>query len=56
VHEAANAIKRAEVHERISRAGAEPVGGTPQAFDALIAAEQQRLGSVIRKAGIPLDE
>ena len=54
--EAANAINRAEVRERISRAGAEPVGGTPQAFDALIAAEQQRLGAVIRKAGISLDE
>ena len=54
--EAANAINRVEVRERISRAGAEPVGGTPQAFDALIAAEQLRLGNVIRKAGISLDE
>jgi tripartite-type tricarboxylate transporter receptor subunit TctC len=54
--EAAKAINLAEVRERILRAGAEPVGSAPQAFDALIAAEQQRLGNVIRKAGISLAE
>jgi tripartite-type tricarboxylate transporter receptor subunit TctC len=54
--EAAKAINLPDVRERIIRAGAEPVGGTPQAFDALIAAEQQRLGNVIRKAKITLDD
>jgi tripartite-type tricarboxylate transporter receptor subunit TctC len=54
--ETAKAINLPDVRERITRAGAEPVGGTPQAFDALIAAEQQRLGNVIRKAKITLDD
>ena len=53
--EAVKAIKHPEVRERISRAGAVPAGGTAQAFDAFIAAEQQRLGEVIRKARISLD-
>lgn len=54
--ETAKAISLPDVRERITRAGAEPVGGTPQAFDAFIAAEQQRLGNVIRKAKITLDD
>jgi len=54
--ETARTINLPEVRERISRAGADPVGGTPQAFDALIAAEQQRLGEVIRKAKISLED
>jgi tripartite-type tricarboxylate transporter receptor subunit TctC len=54
--ETAKTIQLPDVRERITRAGAEPVGGTPQAFDAFIAAEQQRLGGVIRKAKITLDD
>lgn len=54
--ETARAINLPDVRERITRAGAEPVGGTPQAFDAFIEAEQQRLGNVIRKAKITLDD
>jgi tripartite-type tricarboxylate transporter receptor subunit TctC len=54
--ETARIIGLPEVRERISRAGAEPVGGTPQAFDALITAERQRLGNVIRKAKITFEE
>lgn len=54
--EAAKAVNLADVRERISRAGAITVGGTPQEFDALIATEQQRLGIVIRKAKISLDD
>ncbi len=54
--ETAKAINLADVRERITRAGALPVGGTPQAFDAFIGAEQQRLGGVIRKAKISLDD
>jgi tripartite-type tricarboxylate transporter receptor subunit TctC len=50
------AIHHPEVRERIQRAGAEPVGGTPQAFDAFIGKEKARLGNVIRKAGISLDD
>ncbi len=54
--ETTNAINHSEVRERIVRAGAMPVGSTPQAFDAFIAAERQRLGNVIRKAGISLSD
>lgn len=54
--EAVKAVNLPDVRERIIRTGAEPVGGTPQAFDALISAEQRRLGDVIRKAKITLDD
>jgi tripartite-type tricarboxylate transporter receptor subunit TctC len=54
--EAVKAVNLPDVRERIIRTGAEPVGGTPQAFDALIAAEQRRLGDVIRKAKITLED
>lgn len=54
--EAVKAVNLPDVRERIIRTGAEPVGGTPQAFDALIATEQRRLGDVIRKAKISLED
>lgn len=54
--EAAKAVNLPEVRDRIIRTGAEPVGGSAQAFDTLISAEQQRLGNVIRKAKITLDD
>jgi tripartite-type tricarboxylate transporter receptor subunit TctC len=50
------AIHAPDVRERILRTGAVPVGGTAQAFDAFIAAEQQRLGRVIREAKVTLDD
>lgn len=54
--ETVKAINLPEVREQISRAGAVPVGGTPQEFDALITAEQQRLGNVIRNARISMED
>ncbi len=54
--ESAKTLRLPDVRERISRTGAVPVGGTPREFDAFIAAEQQRLGDVIRKAKISLDD
>ena len=53
--ETAKAVNLPDVRERLSREGAIAVGGTPRAFDAFIAAERKRLGDVIRKAGIPLE-
>jgi tripartite-type tricarboxylate transporter receptor subunit TctC len=50
------AIHAAEVRERILRTGAVPVGGSAKAFDDFIAAEQQRLGRVIREAGVTLED
>lgn len=54
-HEAVKVIRLPEVRERINREGAVPIGGTPREFDAFIAAERARLGTVIRKAGIGLE-
>lgn len=54
--EAVKAINSADVRERILRTGSTPVGGSARDFDALIAAEQQRLGNVIRRAKITLDD
>ena len=54
--ETIKALQLPEVRERISRAGAVVVGGKPQEFDAFIAAEQQRLGEVIKKARITLTD
>lgn len=53
--ETVKAIHAPDVRERILRTGAAPVGGTAQAFEAFIAAEQQRLGRVIREAKVTLD-
>lgn len=50
------AIQAADVRERILRTGAVAVGGTAQAFDAFILAEQQRLGRVIREARVTLED
>jgi tripartite-type tricarboxylate transporter receptor subunit TctC len=52
---AAQVIHTREFRERLSAEGAIAVGGMPQAFDAFIVSERQRLGDVIRKAGIKLD-
>lgn len=51
--DAARTVNLPEVRERLSREGAQPVGGTPREFDAFIASERKRLGDVIRKADIP---
>jgi tripartite-type tricarboxylate transporter receptor subunit TctC len=41
-----------EVQERLSGQGAEPVGSSPQEFDAYVRAEIDKWGEVIRKANI----
>jgi tripartite-type tricarboxylate transporter receptor subunit TctC len=48
-------LKQPEVIRRLAELGAEPVGGTPAEFAALIKADAERLGRVIRDAGITLD-
>ena len=52
--EIVKALRLADVRERIVRAGAVPVGDTPEEFAAFIAAERKRLGEVISKTGIVL--
>ena len=41
-----------EVKDRLINGGMEPVGNTPEEFAAYIKAEMNRLGKVIREAGI----
>ncbi|MBK9608829.1 MAG: tripartite tricarboxylate transporter substrate binding protein [Betaproteobacteria bacterium] len=48
------ALNLPDTRERILRTGAVPGGGTPEEFDAFIAAERTRLGEVIAKTGIVL--
>lgn len=50
--ETARAGNLPDVRERLTAAGFEVVGGTPEAFAALIKSNNARLGKVIRDAGI----
>ncbi len=45
-------LAKPDVRERLAVSGAEPVGSTPEEFAATVRAEVQRLGKVIRDAGI----
>ncbi|HEY9446085.1 MAG TPA: tripartite tricarboxylate transporter substrate binding protein [Burkholderiales bacterium] len=45
-------LKQPEIHDRLSREGADPVGNTPQQFGAFIKSEIEKWGKVIRAAGI----
>ncbi len=49
------ALQDPKVRERIAADGGEPVGGTPDAFGAVIRADYQKWGEVIRKAGIKVE-
>ena len=44
-----------DFRQRIYDQGSEPVGNSPEAFKAFIAAEYQRWGELIRAAGIKLE-
>jgi len=46
------ALKAPEVIERLTRAGAEPVGGTPDAFKSIIRTEYDNWKALIARAGI----
>ena len=46
-------LQMPDVQERLSSQGAEPVGSTPEQFDAYVRAEIDKWGNVIRKAKIP---
>jgi tripartite-type tricarboxylate transporter receptor subunit TctC len=45
-------LKVAEVRETLAKAGAEPVGSTPEQFAAFIRAETLKWGDAVRRAGI----
>jgi tripartite-type tricarboxylate transporter receptor subunit TctC len=53
--EAVRILKSPEVVERIHRAGAEPIGNSPEEAAANMRAEHARIGRFIREAGIRAD-
>ena len=48
-------LKEPGVKTRLNAAGLEPAGGTPEAFAALMRAEAEKWGPVIRRTGAKLD-
>jgi tripartite-type tricarboxylate transporter receptor subunit TctC len=48
-------LKMPDVKARLNTAGLEPVGGTPEAFKAVIAAEARKWAEIIKKTGATLD-
>lgn len=52
--ETARILRLPDVNKRISELGAEPVGGTPEAFTALIRSEMDKWAKVIREAKVEL--
>jgi tripartite-type tricarboxylate transporter receptor subunit TctC len=54
--EIVRAMALADVRERVLKMGAVPAGDSPQAFEAFMARERQRLAEVITRSGIVLSE
>jgi tripartite-type tricarboxylate transporter receptor subunit TctC len=54
--EIVRALTLADVRERVLKMGAVPAGDSPQAFEAFMARERQRLADVITRSGIVLSE
>ncbi|KRB84523.1 Bug family tripartite tricarboxylate transporter substrate binding protein [Noviherbaspirillum sp. Root189] len=48
-------LKMADVRQRLNNAGLEPIGGTAEAFQSLIAAEAAKWEPIVRKTGAKLD-
>ena len=53
--EMANILKQREIRERFAKLGAEPVGSTPEEFDAFIKTEIAKWAKVVKEAGIKAD-
>lgn len=53
--EVAKALQRPEVRERLSRDGAEGIGGTPEQLQAHLSSEIARWTKVVRQAGVKVD-
>ncbi len=50
--EVSQILRIAEVRDSLSRAGAEPVGSSPEQFAAFIRSETQKWGEAVKRAGI----
>lgn len=48
-------LKNAEVHEQLSRQGAEPLGGSPEEFAAIISKDTERWKKVVAAGGIKME-
>ena len=53
--EMATALKQPDVRERFAKLGAEPVGNSPEQFDAFIKSEIEKWAKVVKEAGIKVD-
>jgi tripartite-type tricarboxylate transporter receptor subunit TctC len=53
--EIASILKLPDVSERLARLGAEPVGSTPEQFDAFIKTEIAKWAKVVQEAGLKVD-
>jgi tripartite-type tricarboxylate transporter receptor subunit TctC len=51
----ASTLKLPEVRERFAKLGAEPVGSTPQQFDAFIKSEIAKWAKVVKEKGLKVD-
>ena len=51
--ETKKALNAPEVRERLQSLGADPVGTSPEEFDALFKADIRKFAEVIKEAGIP---
>jgi tripartite-type tricarboxylate transporter receptor subunit TctC len=56
LHQAlAEVLQEAEVRQRLSELGAQPMGTTPAEFAAFLRKEDAKWGEVVRKGAIVLD-
>ena len=51
-HDFVAALNTDQVKERLGKLGAQPIGSSPQAFDAKIHADYEKWGPIIQAAGI----
>jgi len=48
-------LQSPELHDRLIDYGIDPIGGTPEQFDAFIRSEATRWAEVVKKADIRLE-
>ncbi|HEY5365753.1 MAG TPA: tripartite tricarboxylate transporter substrate binding protein [Casimicrobiaceae bacterium] len=51
----ADALRQEDVRSQLASLGLEPVGSTPEAFDAMIKSETKKWGDIVRKANIHIE-